>query len=32
MKGEKMATRVAASILTAVGLENELVANSYEGD
>lgn len=30
MKGEKMASRVGASILNAVGL-NELVCNSYIG-
>ena len=30
MKGEKMASRVAASILHSVGL-NELICNSYIG-
>ena len=30
LKGEKMVSRVAASLLTAIGME-ELVCNSYSG-
>ncbi len=32
MKGDKMASRVAASILGAVGLGNQLVVNTYNGE
>ena len=31
LKGEKMASRVAASLLAAVGLEKDLVVSSYAG-
>ncbi len=32
MKGDKMASRVAASVLGAVGLGRELVVNNYSGE